>query len=463
MKKEPTEEERKKEAKYFRDKFVLESTPNLISDDPIDRNTAIIYTGVSPENYDRIKKGLTEKEFKAIAENPLIDIEAEKEKAREKLIEIYRNIKEILHEYCDLREDYYNIIALWIIGTYLHEHFPSYPYLFFNAMRGSGKTRILKLITYLAKDGCMLNSLTEAVLFRTKGTLAIDEFEGISRKGMENLRELLNSAYKKGIKVKRMRKSFGKEGEQQVVEEFDVYRPIILANISGMENVLSDRCLTLILEKSSKTEITNLIELFDYDERIRKTREMCNSFLVKPDSLVSLVSMSFLVEMYRGWNSFITYNNTNTTNNTNNTNNINDTNSIFPYKTLKSAGFNGRELELSLPLVIISNQIGEIETTLTNLSLIMGERRMEDLTENNDISFIDFVSQQIEENRFVSIKEITRLFREFLQSEEDWINNKWIGRALKRLNLVKDSRRKYHGREVILNITKAQEKIKMFR
>ena len=115
MKKEPTEEERKKEAKYFRDKFVLESTPNLISDDPIDRNTAIIYTGVSPENYDRIKKGLTEKEFKAIAENPLIDIEAEKEKAREKLIEIYRNIKEILHYYCDLREDYYNIIALWII------------------------------------------------------------------------------------------------------------------------------------------------------------------------------------------------------------------------------------------------------------------------------------------------------------------------------------------------------------
>jgi len=67
----------------------------------------------------------------------------------------------------------------------------------------SGKTRLLKIIASLTK-GDILSSLTEAILFRTKGTLCIDEFEGIIRKGNENLRELLNTAYKKGTKVKRM-------------------------------------------------------------------------------------------------------------------------------------------------------------------------------------------------------------------------------------------------------------------
>lgn len=409
---------------------------------------------------------MTDEEFKLMA-NPNFDLQKYRLEKTNGLNEIYRNLVEILKEYCDLREDYYDIVALWIIGTYLHENFPSYPYLFLNAMRGSGKTRTLKLISYLSKEGCMLNSLTEAVLFRTKGTLAIDEFEGITRKGMENLRELLNSAYKKGIKVKRMKKVFTKEGEDQVPMEFDVYRPIILANISGMENVLGDRCITFVLEKSLRKEITNLIEMFEYDEKIQKTKEMCNSISVKTGNSVSLVSMSFLVGMYRGWNNYIRQYNTNYTNNTNNTNDTNNinntTDALFLYNKLKGAGFNGRELELALPLVIISFLVGQIETTLKNLSLIMSERREEDLIENTDISLIDFISQKIDAPTFISIRDLTREFREFLQTEEDWLNNKWIGRALKRLNLIKESKRKYHGREVMLNVEKAQEKIKMFR
>lgn len=391
--------------------------------------------------------------------NPIVDLIGDKIKENNLLREIYENIIDILKEYCDLKEEYYGIIALWIIGTYFHENFPSYPYLYFNAMRGSGKTRLLKLITYLAKDGAMLNSLTEAVLFRTKGTLAIDEFESINRKGMENLRELLNSAYKKGIKVKRMRKSFSKEGEQQVVEEFDVYRPILIANISGMESVLGDRCMTFILEKSSKTYITNLIEIFEYDEHIKNTKNLLQNL----GTTVSLVSMSFLLGMYREWNTYIKLNNTNYTNNTIDTNNTNNISASFPYNKLKNEDFNGRELELALPLIFISFVVGNLETTLTSLREILQEKRHEDVMENNDISLYDFISQMHEENKFISIKELVRQFKEFLQTEEEWVNTKWMGRALKRLILIKDDRRKHYGKEVILNIEKAKEKIKMFK
>ena len=43
-----------------------------------------------------------------------------------------------------------------------------------------------------------------------------------------------------------MKKKKTIEGEQQVVEEFEPYRPIIMANIWGMDEVLGERCIQLI-------------------------------------------------------------------------------------------------------------------------------------------------------------------------------------------------------------------------
>ena len=124
-----------------------------------------------------------------------------REETKEKLLECYETIKKILKHYLDMNEDYYSLIAIWILGTYWHNDFSSYPYLYFNAMRGSGKSRALKLITRLSKDGQVMASPTEAVLFRTNGTIGIDEFEGVANKDKNSVRELLNGAYKKGIKM----------------------------------------------------------------------------------------------------------------------------------------------------------------------------------------------------------------------------------------------------------------------
>ena len=376
-----------------------------------------------------------------------------------KLSEVYYNIIQCLKKYLKLKDDYYNIIALWIIGTYFHKNFYSYPYLFFNAMKGSGKSRALNLITTLSRDGESLNSLTDAVLFRTDGTLAIDEFEGLGRKGKESLIELLNSAYKKGTKVKRMKQQKTMEGVQQVVEEFDVYRPILIANIFGMESVLGDRCIQLILEKSFDKKIVNLIEIFEVDDLIQNTIKMLKE--------CSLCRCSFSVECYKEWNNYVINNNTNNTNNNNNTNN---TNNIFPFKVFKelnSVDLNGRELELSLPIILIAGEVSiEIlkETTLT-LKNIFNDKQGEDLIENSDISLIDFVSQipNINDTIFHSILNLTNDFKSFIQINEDWLNSKWMGRALKRLDLIIERRRKSYGVEVRLNLKKARERINMFK
>lgn len=376
--------------------------------------------------------------------------------SKEELLECYYNIIEMLKKYCDIREDYYSIVALWILGTYFHQEFQTYPYLFLNAMKGSGKTRLLKLITVLSKGGEILTSLSEAVLFRTTGTLGIDEFEGISRTGSENLRELLNSCYKKGSKVKRMKKKKTIEGEEQVVEEFSTYRPICMANINGMENVLGDRCITLLIQKSNDTKIIKLMELFDQEPKINYTKKTLIS-----KGMCSVCSIMSPQGVYENWNNYIT--NTTITTHTTHTHNNTKLHQIF--KIIDNSGIDGRNLEISMPLIIMAMNLSDeiLNEILITLIKITKERKDEDMSENNDVLLIDFVSQEIQKNEFESITDITNRFKQFHPNAGEWINSRWIGKALKRVGLVNSKKRLRGGNYVILDVKKAQEKIRMFK
>jgi hypothetical protein len=389
-------------------------------------------------------------------ETPLGD-EEEIKQDNDELFMIYNKIIKVLKYYVDIDEKYYPLIAVWIIGTYQHHLFPSYPYLYFNAMRGSGKSRLLRLITCLAKEGEMLNSLTEAVLFRTNGTLGIDEFEGVDRKGKEALRELLNSAYKKGIKVKRMRKVKTKDGEGQEVEDFEVYRPIIMANINGINDVLTDRCLTIILEKSSKSNITKKVERYESDVSVKEIVTFLLESQRKSDVSDGDVSVG---NIYEEWNNYIEYNVTNVTYYTNNTNNTN----VTMFKLIDEAGIDGRHLELTLPLLLLSKRIDEslFRELLELFKEMVSEKKREDITESLDVSLIDFVSQYTNRS-WIIMNEFFNEFKNSVQASDEWLNIKWLGRALKRLNLIKDKKKLNFGRLIVLDIDKAQEKIRMFK
>lgn len=390
---------------------------------------------------------ISNEDFKKL-EKPSVDVEGDNNKQKENWREIYLNQIDLLKKYLDLKEEYYSLLSLWIIGTHFHKQFETYPYIFINAMKGSGKTRLLKLIKLLTKDGQMLNSLTEAVLFRTKGTLCIDEFEGITRNGSENLRELLNSAYKKGTGVKRMRKKRTPEGEEQVVEEFDVYRPIAIANIWGMESVLGDRCIPLILEKSSKSDVINLIETFSSDLNV--------TFILKSQRESDVSDVSLPVGIYTNWNDYIIYKH-----HTSPTNNITN---VTLFDKIYDSKINGRHLELCLPLFVIAGYLGEkiLDKTIKTLSGVVQTKKDDEFTENKDVSLIDMISQ-LPPTDFISIKELTKQFKEFIQSEELWINDRWLGRALKRLNLVKGKKHTNHGAYICPDIKKAAIKIRMFK
>jgi hypothetical protein len=376
----------------------------------------------------------------------------------------YEEIIKVIKRYCDLREEYYPIVACWIIGTYLHKSFNTFPYLFINAMRGSGKTRLLKLIASLSANGQIIGSPTEAVLFRIpqEHTLCIDEFEGILRKGNEGVRELLNASYKRGMKVYRMKKKQTPEGSEQVVEEFEPYRPICLANIWGMEEVLGDRCITMILEKSSRKDIMRIIEDFDTNPEILAIKASISSILVYMCSYFSV--QGYIKE----WNNYINSKyctlNTLTTQTTQIYTNY-TTEKLEMFNKIDETGINGRDLELFFPLLLIGEFIGEevFDKIISHSTNLTKEKKEEEMVESKDIALMEWVSKQEGLDTFKTIKTLTNNFRLFLGDVEDkedmWINPRWVGRALKRLNLVKEKRRLAGGNQVILNTQKAKEKI----
>lgn len=404
-------------------------------------------------------------------ENPfhrefLVEEREEEESIKKLLLSCYEDIRMIIEKYLDLDEKHIKIISLWIIGTYFHNDFNSYPYLYLNAMRGSGKTRLLNLIAAMSLDGSVQNSLTDAVLFRTKGTLCIDEAEGFGKKGKETLMELLNSAYKKGTKVRRMKKKKINGEEQQVVEEFELYRPISIANITGIDSVLGDRCIKIVMEKSVNEKKTRLIENL-LEKRILSVKEILRTISKIQCSLCSVVTPESLS---KEWNSYI-LGNVSSLNYITTLNTLNTLTTLKKsFEMIKETTINGRDLELSFPLLIISMWIeggdgveGIFEEILKFLDQIAQTKKEEERVENIDISLVDFISQELESLFYISIQEITDKFRNYLQTNDDWLNTRWMGRALTRLKLTKGKRRLSRGVEVQLDYKKAKENIKMFK
>lgn len=377
---------------------------------------------------------------------------------KEKLLDIYNRIIERLKFYCDLNEEYYNIVALWVIGTYFHKEFETYPYLFINAMRGSGKSRLLKLIAFLSRNGKVENDMSEAVLFRTAKdkTFCIDEFENIGSKEKGTLRTLLNSAYKKGTIVERARKV--KSTEDYVVEKFELYAPICMANIWGMESVLSDRCITLILEKSNDPMKTKLMEIFDYDEVLKQ---------IKVDLSVGCevyVGSNTIINTYKEWNLHLHTLYTTYT--------IHTQPTLTFFDKVLATSLNSRHLELFFPLLLVTQKIDEklTEITLQTADKIIKEKKDEDILNDKDISLIEFVSEMDPIDDFIQIKYITESYKNFLEDDEetkkkkmDWLSNEWMGRALKRLVLIRQKRRIGRGIEILIDYDKAKNKIKMFK
>jgi ribosomal protein S27AE len=138
--------------------------------------------------------------------------------------EIFSSVKEAISKFIcfDWDQRLLDVAACWVVGTYFAEVFPAFPFLYPHGTQGSGKTRLLKTVVYLARHGFVVTDPSDASLFRMaeafKPTLGIDE----SLLG-STAWKLIRTAFKRGLYVPRVEKT-GKE--EFLLALFETYMPV---------------------------------------------------------------------------------------------------------------------------------------------------------------------------------------------------------------------------------------------
>jgi hypothetical protein len=220
---------------------------------------------------------------------------------------------------------------------------------------------------------------------------------------------------------------------------------VAIANIWGMESVLGDRCLTLILEKSQNPKITKLIERFDKDVTINKVKNLFNNIREHLISLTHEKDFSLI------WNSYIQ----------GELREKSIDNYTFSFiKRANELNIEGRNLELLIPLYFLAYLIDD--ETLTQIfkisQEIVKEREEEDYFENNDKILLRFLFEKIKGDltylQYISTTLISNQFKDYLGEGSAWINPKWIGKALKRMKVLKGRKRESSGIKVLIDFEK---------
>lgn len=162
---------------------------------------------------------------------------------------LFADIRKVYETYIEFaREEYYDIMPLFVMGTYLFRLYKSLGYIHFNGTAASGKSQNLNILKALAFNTAWASSMSSAALYRSlaghPGTVCIDEAEGWEGERGEELRRILNSGYLDGSTVQRVEKG---AGDRFYVAQFESYGPKAIASINPLDNVIGSRCLVVAM------------------------------------------------------------------------------------------------------------------------------------------------------------------------------------------------------------------------
>ncbi|MCM1565129.1 MAG: DUF3631 domain-containing protein [Dehalobacter sp. 4CP] len=169
------------------------------------------------------------------------------------ILECFNNIISHMKKYVVFEDNrIFTILTLWVIGTYFYKIFRYYPYIWLNADKGSGKTRVMEVILPLAFNAVMAVNHSEASVFRLVdvdgATLLIDEFEKLKKDNQQGIMTLLNSGFNAEASVIRN----DRQGDSFKPTPFSSYSPKVFAGIDDISDVLMDRCIKIKIFKKPK-------------------------------------------------------------------------------------------------------------------------------------------------------------------------------------------------------------------
>jgi len=163
---------------------------------------------------------------------------------------IFERIRTELRRILEIEECASTVFALWIAGTYIHDAFNAYPYLWFNGVKGSGKTTALEFIWHTAYHSEINMRISNPALFRQVDqyhcSLCYDEAENLLARGGKHSDDqdrisLFNGGYRRGGTVRLVEK----DGDNFIVRKFNSYSPKAMASIQPIEETLQSRSILI--------------------------------------------------------------------------------------------------------------------------------------------------------------------------------------------------------------------------
>ncbi len=192
---------------------------------------------------------------------------------------VHNAIENIYFKYSELKDEtWYSILPLWVIGTYLYYTFETYPYLAFEGLKNTGKSKTARITTRMSFNGIFSVNASEATLYREiealRPTFGIDEAEILKDpEKSRSIRAVLNAGHFKGASVLRQEKTH--KGDFYT-RHYSVYSPKVIANTRGIEDTLESRTIRIVMLRA-KTEKGLLLDT-ETSENWNYIRHLCYTF-----------------------------------------------------------------------------------------------------------------------------------------------------------------------------------------
>jgi Protein of unknown function (DUF3631) len=173
---------------------------------------------------------------------------------------ILSQLAELLRKYVSFPSDHaVDAVTLWIAHSHALEAFDSTPRLAaLSPEKGSGKTRLLEVISLLVPEPLHTINVSAAALFRLvadkQPTLLLDEADtylGLSvAKQHEDIRGLVNAGHRRGATVYRGEV----QGKAVKVVEFPAFAACALAGIGDLPDTILDRSVVIPMKRRAPNE-----------------------------------------------------------------------------------------------------------------------------------------------------------------------------------------------------------------
>jgi hypothetical protein len=161
--------------------------------------------------------------------------------------EVFAAIRTAFATYVEYADDVlYDIMALYVMQTYIFRLWRTQGYIHFNGTKESGKSRNLDMLRLLGFNPTAVSDISSSGLFRTvegnPGVILVDEAEDFKGENGEQLRRLLLAGYTESGGTIRVERD---ADDKFTPIRFATYSPKAIASIAPLDSVLGSRSIVV--------------------------------------------------------------------------------------------------------------------------------------------------------------------------------------------------------------------------